>query len=124
MGPRRMDGFGRSAAGPPGGSRSQPVPRPSAIGQRPAIGVQRQAAPVARPAGSRPAGPRQAAVAAAYQAPTRAQLAATQPQRAGRVAPPKRRRGGWKVVLQFVVGLIVIAVVAVTIVALYLKFYT
>lgn len=70
-----------------------------------------------------------------YQAPSRQQMAATQPaehpQRGHQpraqqlpAAPERRRKGGrWKVVLQFVLGLVVIAVVALAIVALYVRYY-
>jgi hypothetical protein len=39
-------------------------------------------------------------------------------------AKPKRRSGGAKVVLQFVIGLLVIAGVAAAIVALYIRYYS
>ena len=49
----------------------------------------------------------------------------TQEDGAGRVpVKPAKKSGGWKVALQFLVGLIVIAAVAATIVWLYLKYYT
>jgi hypothetical protein len=57
-----------------------------------------------------------------YQAPSRQQLAATQP--AGRQQPAsQKRKGGWKVVAQFVLGLAVIVVVAAAIVWLYVRYY-
>jgi hypothetical protein len=123
MGPRRMDGFGRSAgsvalAGP--GGAVQPAGRRSpAIGPQPAG---RSAGAVQRPAGRRPVGSRPAA-AAAYQPPTRQQLEATQPQKAAARPVAPKRAGGWKIALQFVIGLLIIVVVAGTIVFLYRRYY-
>ena len=47
------------------------------------------------------------------------------PMRAEQPAPVRTKRGGggWKVVLQFVIGLLVIAGVAAAIVWLYIKYY-
>jgi hypothetical protein len=72
----------------------------------------------------------------AYQASSRQQVAGTrgyeqgyaeddyQDQRQQRPAKSKGRKGGtWKVVLQFVIGLLVIAGVAAAIVALYVRYY-
>jgi hypothetical protein len=42
---------------------------------------------------------------------------------ADRPQPVRAKRGGWKIVLQFVVGLAVIASVAAAIVWLYIKYY-
>ncbi|MDB5179037.1 MAG: hypothetical protein JWN01_980 [Patescibacteria group bacterium] len=73
----------------------QPQPRPAA-GRRPVAPVQRQ--PMARPAAAQ-------------------QPAQSQPQASS------RRGGGWRVVAQFVIGLLVIIGVAAAIVALYVRYY-
>ncbi len=114
MGPRRMDSFGRTAA--PAGTRP--------TGQAGAATTQPR--PVGRPVGARPVGPRPAGPrpsAANYEAPTEQQLAATQPKRRAAKSAASPKRGGWKVVLQFVLGLVIIVVVAGTIVWLYGHFY-
>ena len=47
-----------------------------------------------------------------------------QPQRQAKPAKQKRRGGGaWRVVLQFVIGIAVIAAVAAAIVFLYIRYY-
>jgi hypothetical protein len=109
MGPRRMDGFGRSAG--PTGPRAQSAGRPPAIGLRP---TGQSGRPV-RSAGVRP-------TPADYEVPTREQLVATQPKRAAPSAKTQKR-GGLKVALQFVAGLVIIVAVAGTIVWLYGHFY-
>jgi hypothetical protein len=57
---------------------------------------------------------------AAAPAPQSAPVAAPAP-----AAKPKRARmsGGWRTVLQFVIGLLVIAGVAAAVIALYLRYY-
>jgi len=128
MGPRRMDGFAR-----PGAAGGRPV----APGSRPAGQVQRAQGPA--PVASRPMAPRPA------MAPQPRQPQPMRPQQAMRPQPQmmqheqpqyeegqapvrqkrsKAKRSGWKVVLQFVIGLAVIAAVAAAIVWLYIKYYT
>ena len=65
----------------------------------------------------RPAQPRAEAVQPAPSAPARK----AKPARVAR--PPKQRGGGVKIVLQFLLGLLVIVVVAAAIVWLYLRYY-
>ena len=136
MGPRRgMDGFARPAGAPvppptPGQRPAQrQTPRPAQyppqrqVQQRPAPQPlpQRRPAPTQpvrgqRPTG-RPLGPQDYARAAQEQE----QLV---PPKGKRARKPKRQgSGAWKVVLQFVIGLLVIAGVAAAIVALYIKYY-
>lgn len=45
------------------------------------------------------------------------------PQQSQRKQRPVKKSGGWRVVLQFVVGLLVIAAVAAAIVVLYIRYY-
>ena len=107
-----MDGFARPAG--PAGVRPQPAP----------VGAQRPVAAAPRPA------PR-VAPAQAYSQPPARPAAAAAPQSTSRrqqpvqqqVAAVPRKGGGWKVVLQFALGLLVIAAVAGTIVYLYVKYY-
>ena len=127
MGPRRgMDGFARPqrpAGAPPRPPQPQPVGRPAPQPQpqpqpRPAQRPQPRPVP---PPGYRPD-------PYGRQAVTRQQEAATRQAPAEKPAKPRRERrrrsgNGWRVVLQFVVGLLVIAGVAAAIVALYVKYY-
>ncbi len=127
MGPRRMDGAPRpQAAGgrPVQGAPVRPQMSPRPQGQRPMpVQQQRPMAAPARP--MRPAPQQQYQPASQQQRPMRQQ--ALQPEYAPREqqapARTKKRGGGWKVVLQFVVGLAVIAAVAAAIVWLYIKYY-
>jgi hypothetical protein len=97
-----MDGFARPAG--PAPVRPQPVPMPA----------QRPVGPAPRPMAPAPARP--TPPAAVPSAPRREKLAPV-------AQPSVRKSGGWKVALQFVVGLLVIAAVAATIVWLYVKYY-
>jgi len=101
MAPRGMDGFR------PVRPANQP-PRPAAQPVQPAA-----AQPPSPAQPNRPAGP-----PAGYQPPQAPSAAAPA------VTPaPSAKGGGWKVVLQFALGLLVIAAVAGAIVWLYLKYY-
>ena len=112
MGPRRMDGFARpgvaGARPAPTGVRPQPAP------------VRPQPMPMQRPMA--PAAPMRQAPAAQVMRPAGREQ--PQPQAQPKVKPARARRGAWMVVLQFVVGLLVIAGVAAAIVWLYIKYYT
>ena len=105
-----MDGFARPArpagAPPMQSPTAKPAPAPQVEAQpmraaQPSRPVGMPAQPM-RPAGSRPVGPEM--------------------NSRGNAAPAKSG-GGWKVVLQFVVGLLVIVGVAAAIVFLYIKYY-
>jgi len=96
-----MDGFGGPA-------------RP-ALPQRPQEPA-RQAAPPAPTRLQQPQPARQ-------QRPVDARPAAYQQAQAQTQAAPAKKGGGWKVALQFVIGLLVIAGVAAAIVYLYIKYY-
>lgn len=115
MGPRRMDGFARPTAARPVGPQPQArtQPQPSVRVAAPVRQAPQPAQPMARPV--RPAPLPQQAVAGS--APARP----AQPQ--PRPAQPQRRGGGWRVVVQFIVGLLVIVGVAAAIVALYVRYY-
>ena len=141
MGPRRpMDGIPRPAAGGPApspatrapgmqsGYRSQPQPRPEHQPQPRQRDYPQQPQPVRRP-----------------MAPGRDQQLVTERQmrerdryegyedddrrdrrgsrRSDRAERPARSGGGWRTILQFVVGLLIIAGVAFAIVALYIRYY-
>ena len=115
MGARRVQGpapartLGPAPARPMGPRPAGPVARPQS------------ARPMARPMQQRPATAMQTgrpAQSAAGGRPMRPAPAAVQKQ-----APPKRG-GGWKIVAQFLVGLIVIALVAAAVVWLYIKYYS
>jgi hypothetical protein len=119
MGPRRgMDGFARPqrpAGAPQPGARPQPQPRPVAP---------------QRPVPTRPAQPQRPVAPQSYQDPYERQRAPEpRPEARPAAKPPKQRKqrgeggGGWRVVLQFLVGLLVIAGVAAAIVALYIRYY-
>ena len=122
MGPRRgMDGFARPTrpAGAPQPQPRQAAPAPAQARMRPVL-PQRPMQPAQRPMpAQRPAG--------AYPAQQRdmsqqqAQSSASQLRQAR--APKRGGSSGWKVFLQFVVGLLVIAGVAAAIVALYIRYY-
>jgi hypothetical protein len=106
-----MDGFG--SAGRPVGA---PVVRTPQQPQRPQQSVTRSR-PVQQ---QRPVPPQQR-----QQRPVgyaKPQVANTQDAQVPRDAP-KKRDGGWKVVLQFIIGLLVIIAVATAIVLLYKKYY-
>lgn len=95
-GPRRMDGFARPTAAAPRAPQPQIRVRP--------------AEPMARPQQRMPEPPR----------PVEAPPAVQQPR------PAKKRSSGggvWRAVVQFVIGLLVIAGVAAAIVALYIRYY-
>jgi hypothetical protein len=138
MGPRRgMDGFGPSSGQRPAGqpqrpAGQRPAPQPDPR-QRP---VQPAPMPVRRPVaptGQRPAHAAQGRVPAqrGYQQPRpdqqydeQEQYEQPQPKRMGRKQKaPGGGSGTWRVVLQFLIGLAVIAGVAAAIVALYIKYY-
>lgn len=146
MAPRRMDGFGggRPAGGPAPQPAMRPRPASAPVGQRMApAGGQRMAPapsqrmaqpmpqrPMARPVAQRPvAGPQGAYHPGyeqeQYQQPVRGRGAAAQhgPVDGRDEASAPRRTAGWKVALQFVVGLLVIVGVAAAIVALYVRYY-
>ena len=112
MAPRRMDGFARPM-GPqparPATAAPQPAPRPTAPTSRP------QQAPMARPA-ARPA----------YRQPEVPMQNTAQPTPAAKsvATGEPAKSGGWKIAAQFIIGLMVIAGVATTVVWLYLKYYT
>ena len=119
MGPRRMDGFAR----PVGAAGAQPQPRPRPVAaapmqprmapqpaQRPAQPLQRPVQPAQRSM-QRPAAPQ------GYYEPQQAVQRSEAPQ------PAAAKGGGWRVLLQFVVGILVIAGVAAAIVALYIRYY-
>jgi len=130
MGPRRMDGFGRTATRPTGAPQPQLRPQPQ---PRPQVQTRVQpAAPVRAPRGSqsqpepvRRAMPQPRPLTRPEQAPQRQQQREQEP--AASVSSPKkqakRQLGGWSVVLQFIIGLLVIAGVAAAIVALYIRYY-
>jgi hypothetical protein len=105
-----MDGFARPASRPPG--TPQPAQRPQ---QRPVAPV-----PQPRPVAPqyRPAPPRGHA-----QDPYQQQAAPAAPQQRQASRPRKRKGSVWGVVLQFIIGLLVIAGVAAAIVALYIRYY-
>jgi hypothetical protein len=127
MGPRRMDGFPRPQPLPNPAQprpvrprtkenvrqenvRQQPVrPQPAPLRREPQRQPQQQ--PVSRPVGQRraqqPQDSRQRPVAAQSSAPTK-------------VRKPNR---SWRIALQFVIGLAVIAGVAFAIVWLYVRYY-
>lgn len=115
MGPaRRMDGFGRAAS--PQARSAQPQSGQPQVRPRP-VGAMPQPRPAQRPA-----------VPQGYGRPA-PQLSA-QPQAAGAGGPTKpvkapreKGGGGWKVLLQFVIGLVVIVAVACAIVWLYIRYY-
>ena len=96
MGPRRMDGFARPA-------RSAGAPPAQNPDVRAAVAPSRPAGPSVQP--MRPTHNHQ-----------------TEPESQAKPASAKRG-GGWKVVLQFVIGLLVIVGVAAAIVMLYIKYY-
>jgi hypothetical protein len=119
MGPRRMDGFARpTMGGPQPGSRpaempaQRPAPQPLVAAPQPAVRLAPR--PMARPVA--PQGYDRAAYGP-QAAPGQPGVTQT-PQ-----APAKPRKGGWRVVLQFIVGLLVIIGVAAAIVALYIRYY-
>jgi hypothetical protein len=125
MGPaRRMDGFGRTGAAP----QAQPQPRPAAPQARPAAAQPMRPRPVAAAGampGQRPVQRPMAAQGydrAAGPRPGQAPVQQAQPARPAKVRG-ERKGGGWKVALQFVIGLAVIAGVAFAIVWLYIKYY-
>jgi hypothetical protein len=115
LGPRPMDGFARP-------SRPAAPRQPQSQPQRPAERPQ-------RPVQSQPMAARRPQVASSPQVapqPQRPVPAQRRPQVAPATPPEAsvpRRGGGWRVVLQFVVGLLVIAGVAAAIVMLYLRYY-
>jgi len=110
MGPRRMDGFARPAAGR---AQAAPRPQPRAVPAQPRPQVAVRPQRPAEPAPQRPI---------AY-VPQPAVRPAKPEGRSARAAKPERRSGGWRVALQFFVGLVVIVGVAAAIVALYVRYY-
>lgn len=122
MGPRRMDGFARQQQAQPNPSQ----PRPTAQ-QR----VQQQPQPRPRPTPqplpiSRDANRQQQASSRPVQQhrnPPTANQQRVVPERPMPVVKKRAPRRGWWVVLQFVIGLAVIAGVAFAIVWLYVRYY-
>jgi hypothetical protein len=128
MGPRRMDGFGRSQGQPSAPQprpqqrvqqRSVPQPRPSrALTQQQPLPARREALPQRSvPQPQR----RQSSVSTRQQPQQSRQQPA--PVRAQRPVRQKTSRTGWRIALQFIVGLAVIAGVAFAIVWLYVRYY-
>jgi hypothetical protein len=121
MGPRRMDSFGRAAGGVPPAGRPRPA---TPVQPRMAPQPQPRMVPQPRPVQQRPMA--RPATAQGYdrgyeQQPVgRGQAMPRTKERAPRA---ERKSKGWQVVLQFVIGLFVIAGVAAAIVALYIKYY-
>lgn len=85
-------------------------------------------APVRRLAPSRPAAPAQARPAATPLRPTAAPRPAASARPAAQTpspvtAAPAKKGGAWKTVLQFIIGAVIIVLVAFSIVVLYIKYY-
>jgi hypothetical protein len=97
-----MDGFARPVAGTPQGQpgvRPQPRPAVRTVAAPPRPQPQSQPQPVQRPV------------------PAQGSQQPPQPK------PVRKRGGAWRVVLQFIVGLLVIVGVAAAIVLLYVRYY-
>lgn len=128
LGPRRtMDGFTRPVARPAG----QPLPAHPVQPVSPRPPMRQPDRVATAPMPPRPAGPRsestrgmqprQMPQAPAEELPSRK---ATKPAKAPKQAKvPREKSGALSVVLQFIVGLLVIAGVAAAIVALYIRYY-
>lgn len=142
MGPRRMDGFGgvrpvQRPAGPatagqraPQPAAQRPAPQPMPASQR---SVQSQPRPVQPRPQPRPAAPAGYAQQPGYRQPqsaySQSQSRQVQSRQQVQSAPaseakPVKTGGTWKVIVQFVAGLLVIAGVAAAIVYLYTKYYS
>jgi hypothetical protein len=116
----------------------QGTAQPRPVGNRPTgpVGRPQVARSMARPAGSRQMAPMQqprpmqqtrpAQQARPMQQSAAAQVARSgQPQRPISQKPaPTKRGGGWKIIAQFFIGLLVIALVATAVVMLYIKYYS
>ena len=102
-------------------------PRPASASTRAQSNSGRQQRPVASPArataasGMRPSSQRQTATNSQPGSQQKAQVVSQQATQAPSTVPKKGN--GWKIILQFVIGLVVILGVAVSIVALYVKYY-
>lgn len=134
MAPRSMDGFGRSRQPAPTRQSARPVPARSMSAARPAAPARQPvaAAPVRRPAPMPVPAPRQASrpVVARQVASRRRddayQYEDYQDEPLSMRREPSRESQDprmWKVVLQFVIGLAVIAAVATAVVWLWLTYY-
>jgi hypothetical protein len=133
MGPRNMQGTAQPR--PVGTRPTQPVGRPQVarpIGRSPQQGQMAPAQP-ARPMRQpqpmqqvRPAQPtRQVQQTAAGQVVRSGQVHGSVQQMPVQQKPARSKRGGgWKIIAQFFVGLLVIALVATAVVMLYIKYYS
>ena len=122
--PRRMNDMGPRRSMDMGPRRPRPV-QPPAADAGPAVRPVQAQRPLAQPQPpvARPAAPAQPQRPMRPQASERQQYAEAVPETTAPKARVEAKSGGWRTVLQVIIGLVVIAAVASAIVVLYIKYY-